>query len=162
MGIYVYSRREFLKKVGLGAAAIAAGKPTVLKGLSSPAPSPSGLRDKFPGPIHGVVFTDLNRNGRKDPDEPVRAGVAVSDGLDVVLTGPDGRYELDNKKGDAPFVFVVQPSDSGKTPTMFYRLPFRMDSETTEINFGLFPAGSRANPTRTRFVQITDTHTTNR
>jgi len=55
----------------------------------------------------GVVFHDLNGNGRQDRREPGIAGVAVSNGVDVVLTDANGRYRLpvDN---DA-IIFVIKP-----------------------------------------------------
>jgi hypothetical protein len=42
----------------------------------------------------GVAFHDLNRDGRRQPGEAGIAGVIVSNGLDVVTTGPDGAYAL--------------------------------------------------------------------
>ena len=42
----------------------------------------------------GFVFEDLDGDGRRDSGEPGIAGVPVSNGLDVVLTGADGAYRL--------------------------------------------------------------------
>ena len=42
----------------------------------------------------GVVFADLNRNGRRDADEPGVGGVAVRRGNDRVVSRRDGRYRL--------------------------------------------------------------------
>ncbi|RMF75390.1 MAG: metallophosphoesterase [Planctomycetota bacterium] len=56
----------------------------------------------------GVVFDDRNHNGLRDDGEPGIAGVAVSNGEQVVLTDDDGRYEL--SVDDDTIVFVCKPS----------------------------------------------------
>lgn len=56
----------------------------------------------------GFVFEDLNQNGIRDAGEPGVSQVAVSNGLDVVLTDVDGRYELD-VDGNA-IIFISKPS----------------------------------------------------
>ncbi len=56
----------------------------------------------------GVVFEDTNGNGLRDTDEPGIPGVAVSNGLDVVLTDEEGRYEL--PVTDNTILFVTKPS----------------------------------------------------
>lgn len=58
--------------------------------------------------VTGVVFDDANRNGRHDRDERGVAGVKVSNGREVSVTGPDGGYALPVRADMA--VFVVQPS----------------------------------------------------
>ncbi len=55
----------------------------------------------------GTVFNDANGSGRLDPGEAGVAGVAVSNGAQVVLTDIAGRYELMGE-GDG-FVFVIKP-----------------------------------------------------
>ena len=57
--------------------------------------------------VEGIVFEDLNGNGLLDPAEAGLGGVKVSNGRDVILTGPDGRYELPVREDMA--VFVIQP-----------------------------------------------------
>ena len=56
----------------------------------------------------GVVFEDLDRNGRRDDGEPGLAGILVSNGRDVVETDQAGRYEVAAR--DDMSVFVIQPS----------------------------------------------------
>ncbi len=65
---------------------------------------------RFPQPaqLSGTVFVDLNRNGVRDAGEPARAGVAVSNGLDVVQTDAEGGYSL--AEGPRGFVFVTRPA----------------------------------------------------
>jgi len=56
----------------------------------------------------GVVFEDSNGNGIRDAGEPGIPGVAVSNGLDVVLTDDEGLYELPIT--DDTIIFVTKPS----------------------------------------------------
>jgi len=44
--------------------------------------------------ISGYVFEDLNSDSQRQSNEPGIAGVLVSNGLDVVLTDDNGRYEI--------------------------------------------------------------------
>ena len=55
----------------------------------------------------GFVFDDGNGDGVRQPGEPGLASVAVSNGVDVVLTGPDGAYRIPDRPGAR--VFVVKP-----------------------------------------------------
>ncbi len=56
----------------------------------------------------GIVFHDINGNGVYDEGEPPVAGVAVSNGEDVILTDNEGRYTL--PMTDAGVFFVIKPS----------------------------------------------------
>ena len=58
--------------------------------------------------IAGVVFHDENRNSRLDDGEAGVDGVLVTNGLDVVRTGPDGGYTLEVREDMD--LSVVQPS----------------------------------------------------
>ncbi len=58
--------------------------------------------------IAGVVFDDVNRNGRLDAGEHGVAGVRVSNSREVALTDKAGRYVLPVRPDMA--VFVIQPS----------------------------------------------------
>ena len=44
--------------------------------------------------VTGTVFHDLSRDGTRQEDEPGISDVVVSNGSDVVRTGPDGGYAL--------------------------------------------------------------------
>jgi hypothetical protein len=57
----------------------------------------------------GSVFHDLSRDGTRQDDEPGVPGVMVSNGRDVVETGPDGAYELPVFNNMT--VMVVKPAD---------------------------------------------------
>ena len=52
----------------------------------------------------GVVFNDLNADGQRSRGEPGIAGVKVSDGVELAITGHDGSYRLDPIRGRIPFV----------------------------------------------------------
>jgi 3',5'-cyclic AMP phosphodiesterase CpdA len=66
------------------------------------------LATPAPADLSGSVFVDVNRNGVRDGGEPPRAGVAVSNGLDVVRTDAEGRYSL--AKGPRGFIFLTRPA----------------------------------------------------
>ncbi|MCZ6816428.1 MAG: calcineurin-like phosphoesterase family protein [Planctomycetota bacterium] len=57
--------------------------------------------------VRGIVFHDRDGDAARDPDEQGLADVGVSNGRDVVRTGPDGRYEL--PVDDDDIVFVIKP-----------------------------------------------------
>lgn len=106
-----------------------------LKGLVTAAPRPaawiagpeivpgatSGSRLPY---IEGVVFEDLNLDGKYQADEPGVGGVKVSNGLEVTLSDTKGRYRLPVRSDMN--VCVVQPSgwevpvDTRMVPQFFY------------------------------------------
>ncbi len=57
----------------------------------------------------GVVFHDLNGNGKLDDGEAGIAGVKVSNGQQIVLTDDDGKYEI--PIDDDTVIFVIKPRD---------------------------------------------------
>jgi hypothetical protein len=65
----------------------------------------------------GIVFHDLNKNKIMEKNEPPLAGVAVSNGREVVLTGKDGKWSLPH--GDDTGFFVIKPAG--------YMTPVRAD-----------------------------------
>ncbi len=95
--------------------------------------------------VAGVVYDDANGNGRRDPGEAGLAGVVVSDGVEVVVTGPDGAYRL---SANGRNVFVVTPGDRQATSGWY-----RPASGT--VDFALAPS-----PVKTpwRFAHLSDTH----
>src|SRR5689334_2073145 len=58
--------------------------------------------------LTGAVYDDANANGRRDTGERGLAGVAVSDGREVVATGADGTYQLP-LAAESSVVFVSLP-----------------------------------------------------
>ncbi len=57
--------------------------------------------------VSGYVYEDANRNGKKERREKGIAGVAVSNGQEVVLTGEDGKYKL--PIGQDNIISVIKP-----------------------------------------------------
>jgi hypothetical protein len=57
----------------------------------------------------GFVFNDKNENSIKDDGEEGVAGVAVSNGTDVVITNKEGFYSLPVSNDAA--IFVIKPKD---------------------------------------------------
>ncbi len=58
--------------------------------------------------IEGAVFADANGNGVRDADEAPLAGIRVSDGEHIAVTGKDGRYQLPDS--NQPNIFVIKPA----------------------------------------------------
>jgi hypothetical protein len=62
-----------------------------------------------------VVFEDRDGDGVHDPGEPPMAGVRVSDGRDIAVTGEDGRFQLP-AAGDGRTVFAIKPAGFAFAP----------------------------------------------
>ncbi len=92
----------------------------------------------------GVVFEDQNQNGERDGGEPGVEGVAVSNGLEVVQTDGEGRYELPAR--DNMILFVSKPNDyevpvnEAQLP-QFYYLHYPEGSPELEFG-GIEPTGA--------------------
>lgn len=74
--------------------------------------------------VRGIVFEDANRNGVLDSGEKGIPGVCVSNGLEVVQTNAEGKYELPAYEN--MIVFVTKPSgytfpmSKYNTPLFYY------------------------------------------
>jgi hypothetical protein len=72
----------------------------------------------------GSVYHDKNGNEVRDAGEPGLAGIQVSNGREVVATGPDGSWEL--PASDDTIFFVIKPRgwmtpvDEDNVPRYFY------------------------------------------
>ena len=72
----------------------------------------------------GIVFEDLNGDGKHDANEPGIPGIAVSNQADVVVTNAQGRYVL--PVTDDTIIFVTKPSgyavplDKDNIPRFYY------------------------------------------
>lgn len=101
----------------------------------------------------GKVFVDLNRNGICDAGESGLPGVCVSDGKNVVRTGPTGNFSLPGHERER-FVFVTLPS--GYKASRAHYLPIR--KETKDYSLGVVPYASHVSSGGAhRFVQVSDT-----
>ncbi len=68
----------------------------------------------------GIVFHDKNNNGVYDAGDPPLAGIRVSNGLKIVQTNAEGRYEL--PVTDDTILFVIKPRN-WRTPLSPENLP---------------------------------------
>ncbi len=72
----------------------------------------------------GIVFHDVNSNGRFEPGEPTLGNMRVSNGRQIVATDAEGRYQLGVDDDD--IVFVIKPSgwrtplDENHLPRFYY------------------------------------------
>lgn len=84
-----------------------------------------------PEVLVGQVFDDANKNSRIDGGEAGIPGVSVSNGVDVVQTDEDGRYELP-VRGDFT-AFVSQPAG--------WQVPVD-DQSFAQFSYNHYPEGS--------------------
>ena len=98
--------------------------------LAAAACGVSGLRA-----TEGVVFEDLNGDGARQAGEPGLAGVAVSNGVDIAVTGADGRYTLRDRPGSRVFVIKPRGYQSRRDASNLPR--FHAAPGATEVDFHL-------------------------
>ena len=72
----------------------------------------AGPGAQAPASVAGVVFDDVNANGRRDPGERGLAGVAVSNQHEVVQTAADGSYALPRAGHGVVFVSLPDGYDA--------------------------------------------------
>lgn len=94
--------------------------------------------------VSGIIYQDTNQNNQKDPGESGIPEVAVSNGVDVILSNEDGRYSIElNREG---VVFVIKPSgysypvNDTQIPQFFY--VHRPDGSPDDFRYrGFAPTG---------------------
>src|SRR5690606_24147142 len=76
------------------------------------------------GIAKGIVYEDINLNGKRDAKEKGLAQVAVSNGVEVVLTDESGRYTLPLRENSVFFVIKPNgyqfPLDKNNMPQFYY------------------------------------------
>ena len=100
----------------------------------------------------GTIYHDLNNNGKNDINELPIPNVLVSDGLHVVQSNAEGRFNLPGRNNDQRFIFVITPA--GYHIDSFYHYATTPDQP---YHFGLRKVPEKTGPTT--FIQITDTET---
>jgi hypothetical protein len=100
-----------------------------------------------PTPVAGVVFDDVNGDGRRDAGEAGLAGVPVTDGVAIVLSGEGGAYAL-AAAAEARRVFVVVPGDR-RASSPWSQAP----AQRLDFALAAAPLGGTW-----RFAQLSDTH----
>jgi hypothetical protein len=89
----------------------------------------------------GRIYDDRNGNARQDADEPGIAGVAVSNGREVVRSDVEGGYRIMVAPGD--IVFVVKPG-GWQVPTGRDGLPHFYWQDATHMAHVQTPSGTGA------------------
>lgn len=95
--------------------------------------------------IRGSVFVDLNENGKREPSEPPLRGAAVSNQVDVVLTGETGEFSLSGPP-EQQIIFISTPDGyrpvgpfwkelTGETGQVVVDFPLRKTPQTSEFQF---------------------------
>jgi hypothetical protein len=94
--------------------------------------------------VSGTVFVDKNQNGKQDAQEKGLRQIPVSNGEDIVLTDPSGRFSLTANPGNS--IFPILPSEYSvsnriKNAAFVYLPPKDSVSRTRSISFPLIPQG---------------------
>jgi N terminal of Calcineurin-like phosphoesterase len=82
--------------------------------------------------VRGAVFESRSGARERQAGDPGIGGVLVSNGREVVRTGPDGRYSLPIEDGTT--VFVIKPSD--------YAVPLDEETRLPRFSYIHQPAGT--------------------
>lgn len=94
--------------------------------------------------VRGTVYDDANSNGKKDRRERGLEGVAVSNGVDVVVTDKNGQYTL--SVGTDNIIFVIKPSGytvpvNAMQQPQFYHIHKPSGSPANQRYAGVQPTG---------------------
>lgn len=101
----------------------------------------------------GVVYNDLNMNRQREADEKGISGVAVSDGLNVVLTDSKGAFRLPGIS-ETRFIRITVPAGFRSSGNYY----IKEDRRESGYDFGLVPFPASGNK-KVRFLQLADTET---
>jgi len=125
---------------------------SMLPFIALPAAAQCGSINAISETATGTVFVDRNGNGVNDRGDQGLAGVSVSNGCEVVLTGADGTYAI--LLTPLQILFISQPArysvavDNHNIPRFYYR--HYPDGVPAEINGTavdwLFPVSGASGP----------------
>lgn len=115
--------------------------------------------------VTGTVFSDRNGDGVRQPGEIGIGGVTVTDGVQIVATGEDGRYalELDTVRRITDLVYVTQPAghavgvDEFNTPRFYRDLGQLTVGAAARADFALTPDPA-GRSSRFTFANVADPH----
>lgn len=99
--------------------------------------------------VRGTVFLDRNGNGRRDGGEKGIAGVLVSDGRTVTVSGDGGVWRLESAEPE-PLVWISTPRDHRPAGPFFRRAGGQGETG--------FPLVKAPQSDHFYFIQMTDTH----
>ncbi len=127
-----------------------------------------------PAIARGVVFEDINVDGRLDDHDRRLSGVRVSNGVAITTTNEQGQYEI--PVGDDTIVFVIKPAgfrtrlDANHLPLFYYihkpagspRLQFPGVPPTGPLPASIdFPLVRQSEPDRFQAILFGDTQSRN-
>lgn len=113
---------------------------------------PAGAAEGSGRALSGTVYLDQNDNGVRDPGEPAVPGARVSDQLQTVLSGPEGRWAIPQSRGFG-VVFVGAPA--GYRPRGSFWVAVGTASDRADVDFPLRPEPA---PRSFTFVHGSDCH----
>ena len=87
--------------------------------------------------VSGVVYRDVDSDGRRAGDEAGLAGVMVSDGDRIFTTDADGRYEMTIDVDEFRFVFIVRPNGYRPVGKWNFLIPYDEATPGYEVDFAL-------------------------
>lgn len=111
-------------------------------------------------PAAGTVFVDANGDGKLSEGEKGLSGVVISDGVQVLKAGADGKFAFDAvidpilRQGERPIVTMSTPDGHANTTNWFFRIDGKKEHDTA-ILFGVKPQEQKR---PFDFVHITDLH----
>ena len=114
--------------------------------------APAATVADTPTTVSGKVFLDANANGRLDDGEKPIAGVKITEGVSIVMTGDDGSYTIHIKPDhmlkvpDTQVIALCWPT--GKWPTTKHWRRWKTAAASpSAIATGTAPSRKRATPT---------------
>ncbi len=107
--------------------------------------------------VHCRLFEDADGSGTRDPGEPSRAGVRLTDGLNILTTDAAGEATLTVDRERYRFATLTIPAGWWPTTPWFHRVPVGTAGPDT-VEFGLVPKPeTAAGADSIRWVHISDT-----
>jgi len=134
-----WSRRDFLRRSGQSSLAAIGGLALARNAWAMPGADENGVSRAC-----GTVFLDANGSGRAEGQQGL-PGILVSNGVDVVETDRDGRYEL--PVPDDAIIHVIKPRgyrtliDAFKLPRFYYIHKPDGSPDDDFIYMGVAPTG---------------------
>lgn len=107
--------------------------------------------------VHCRVFRDDDLSGDRSPDEPLLAGIGITNGRDILVTGADGRVDITVDRSEYRFATLRIPAGYWPTTPWFVRLPSGA-AAALDADFGLRPCPESARDVPgIRWIHVADT-----
>lgn len=105
--------------------------------------------------VTGQVYEDINKNGKKDNNEPGIADAVISDQLEVVQSDKNGKYEM-NARNSNGFIFISVPTGYKISGSFYVSLKAGNENQTVDFPLIKIPVQSEF-----VFIHASDTHISN-